>query len=161
MSVLALPVLSGAALPMGVVIGKPLSVMPATSSNREPMFTSDSVDDWRLPSKHAAFNGMNVRRPFCGKWDAYQPAIDDAVTRVGAGLTEEIDRLNSESLEDDLQAAVGRLLNTAALPTPLSEQIQSDACSIGSAVGAMCASSQVLEVKLEIFGQSVCKRWHR
>ena len=43
---------------MGVVIGKPLSVMPSTSSNREPMFTSDSVDDWRLPSKHAAFNGM-------------------------------------------------------------------------------------------------------
>ena len=66
----------------------------------------------------------------------------------------------SDSVAAELDAAVGALLIKAALPAPLSHQIYRDACSIGRAVAAMCASTRALEVRLEVAGANSCARWH-
>ena len=79
--------------------------------------------------------------------------------RIGRGLSAVIE-LSSDTLRADVEASVAKLLAKAALPTPLSEQIRSDACSIGCAVGSMCASARALEVSLQIFGEKVCTKMH-
>lgn len=60
-----------------------------------------------------------------------------------------------------MHTSVEQLLSTAGLPDGLSKQIFCDALSIGKSVGALCPSARELEVKLEIFGENSCKRWHQ
>ena len=131
------------------------------TSDCEPLFVSDTVDSWKQRELHSCHNGLVVKRPFNGMWDSYQDAIDDEMLRerIGGGLDAEVE-LRTENLRGDLQAAVGTLLATAALPSPLSEQIESDACSIGCAVGSMCASARALELRLQLFGENVCTKMH-
>ena len=134
-----------------------LSILPDV----EPLFVSDSVDSWLQREQHLAHNGLMVKRPFNGIWDSYQAAVDEAEMRIGrgGGLSAVIE-LSSDTLRADVEASVAKLLAKAALPTPLSEQIRSDACSIGCAVGSMCASARALEVSLQIFGEKVCTKMH-
>ena len=133
---------------------------PTFFADRDPLFTSESVDHWTQPETHSDFNGLVVPRPLNGIWDVHQSAIDAALSRIGNGLAAEVD-LHSKTLAADLEAAVRNVLTDAALPAPLSEQIQSDALSVGAATAAMCAdTARAIEVKLEIFGESICKRWH-
>lgn len=136
------------------------AAMSMLSSDRQPLFETDTVDAWRQHELHTDHNGLLVKRPFSGMWDAIQPAIDGACEWIGFGLTEEV-HLGSENLSADIQAAVNKLLTKAALPTPISEQIRSDALSVGHTVSSLCASSRLIEIKLEIFGESICSRWHR
>lgn len=131
-------------------------------SDSEPLFVSDSVESWTQRELHSAHNALLVKRPFNGTWDSYEAAINDAEVRIaqtGRGLATEIE-LSSEDLTADLEASIRKILATAALPTPLSEQIQRDACRIGCAVGSMCASARALEVGLQIFGENVCTKMH-
>ena len=134
----------------------------APPSDHDPLLASQTVETWGTPELHSCHNGLVVKRPFGGKWDSYQSVIDDLDARIGLGLCEkvELDFLTSDDLTADMHAAVGKLLTTAALPTPLSEQIRSDACSIALAVASMCASASSIDIKLEVFGEGVCKKWH-
>ena len=141
------------------LMATPTTVAKA-ASDRVPLFVSDTVDVWPQKQLHADNNGMVVKRGLVGTWDSHQVAIDDAVERIGRGLVEEVDRSSKLSLEAGVKAAVARMLHAAALPTPLSEQIGRDAESIGIAVGTMCDASAQLEIKLEIFGESICSKWH-
>ena len=157
--------------PTGVGAGLPVaSVLPRAKESTftvstdlcEPLFVSATVDDWKHQELHARYNGLVVKRPFHGVWNPQQSAIDEALENVsfGGGLKAEVS-LSSATLNADLDDAVSKLLVTAALPTLLSEQIQRDACSIGRAVASMCPTARVLNVRLELFGESICSRWHR
>lgn len=147
-------------------IGDP-SRSPTTVSDalvaHSPLFVTPDLDGWLgPPSSHASHNGLLVQRPFLGQWDAYQADIDAADARecLEMGIIAQVKV--SDNFANELQAAIGGILTRAALPPLLSKQIFSDACHIGRALAAMtCTSAGVLEVKLEVAGANICKRWHQ
>jgi hypothetical protein len=59
------------------------------------------------------------------------------------------------------EQTVHGLLNSASLPAKLSDQLREDACTMGKIWGKLCPEARELEVKLEIFGENTCARWHQ
>ena len=55
---------------------------------------------------------------------------------------------------------VDKLLVTAGLPDDLGRQIQEDACALGRVWKEICPEVRELDVKLELFGENTCSRWH-
>jgi hypothetical protein len=111
-----------------------------------------------------AHNGLVVHRPFNGAWDQFIREIDEARPRFGdhQSICETVMNGGSpKQLRARLHARASRLVAAAGLPETLSKQILADAISIGSAVGTLCPCSRQLELKLEIFGENICSRWHR
>ena len=112
---------------------------PGPSSPSALYVTSD-LAGWRHVSRHADHNGLLVKRPFHGKWDAYQPDIDACTARFDLNkhpsLVARVECQPSDNLAARLEAAAGELLTAAALPFSLSQQIFGDARSIGLAVAA-------------------------
>lgn len=127
-----------------------------------PLFVTDSLSNWRSPEGNA-HKGLLVRRTFDVPWDGFQYEIDEACSRFGRtlGLTSKVANDGDEALPDRLLDSINGILATAELPKALSGQIQRDAVSIGSSVGALCPTARELELKLEIFGENVCARWHK
>ena len=126
---------------------------------RDALFRSESVDAWRQAAAHEHHNGLLVQRSFDGAWDVHQAAIDNALSRMGVlGLAAELDVPNVTTAE--VEYCMGRMLATAALPRLLSEQIRRDACQIAPALAAMVPWAKTLELKLELFGETGCPRWH-
>lgn len=135
-----------------------METAPLLKGHEPFLFTSGSVDCWKQ-NTHQHHNGLLVERPFNGKWDSYQAAIDSALCRIGnEGLAADL-AVKSVNVEK-VEVSIGTLIAVAKLPTPLSEQIRRDACMIAPAVASMCPWARVLEVKLELFGESGCPRWH-
>ena len=102
-----------------------------------------------------------VKRPSHGRWDCYQSIIDEAAeARFGNARTLSTEALNGDPVH--VRKQIGLLLEKAALPADLSQQIARDACNLGAVLGAMCGTlTRVLEIKLEVFGENSCNRWHR
>lgn len=100
-----------------------------------------------------------------GAFEDYHADIDDVglsgrwgkASTLGTSVQNGSPRLLSERL----QASVAALLDEAALPEKLAEQIRDDACNIGVFVGRMCSFARTLDVKLEVFGENSCRRWHQ
>lgn len=155
----------------------------ATAFNMRPahstaLFVTDSLDGWLKPESHK-YKGLLLRRTINawddGKIDGFG-GIALAGSRIGGGstlrttvelkrnfetrLSESVDELES-NLETRLSESVDELLGVASLPEALSEQIRSDACSIGCTVGSMCPTARELELNLEIIGENTCARWHK
>jgi len=128
------------------------------------LFVSDSLNGWFKPESRE-HKGLLVSRTI-GAWDDRQidgfGGVNLAGARIGGLQHLKAIVVNSD---DDLSArlleSVGNLLAVAALPESLSDQIRSDACSIGCAAGAMCPSARELELNLEIVGENTCARWHK
>lgn len=134
--------------------------MQASDIHHEPLCITESLEDWKSPEAHSGMNGLLVKRPLEWGWDAHARAIDAAQARfsVGAVLSS---RFSVGIGSPALRAAVRMLLTTAALPAPISEQIELDVEKIVPAVAAMCPSARSLELKLEIIGENTCSRWHQ
>lgn len=132
------------------------------SKNRAALFVADTVDDWARPES-LKYNGLLVKRPFHGKWDVFARDIDLAVPRFGfeSALTAEVENGTPKLLAARLCESVSALLATADLPPLLSKQILSDALSMGCTLGSMCESARKIDIKLEIFGNNTCARWHQ
>ena len=129
-------------------------------STDETIFSTDTLDGWLQPeSSHYA--GLMVKRPSHGRWDCYQSIIDEAAeARFGNARTLSTEALNGDPVH--VRKQIGLLLEKAALPADLSQQIACDACNLGAVLGAMCGTlTRVLEIKLEVFGENSCNRWHR
>lgn len=145
----------------------PNSHSAGLSATRSALFITSDLDGWRHASRHAAHNGLLMKRPFHGRWDACQPAIDACLARFDLDQHPSmVTRVPCHGRGDALlaaalEAAVGELLAHAALPAALSQQMLSDACAMGGAVAAMCASRRALEVRLEVAGENACRRWHQ
>ena len=152
------------------------------------LFVAQTINEWASPQGFEC-NGLLLKRPFNGKWDIYQADIDEAATRWGQeqalitqvtnggtkrqlcarmrrrlrtttpsfARTQLIPRFVSAGLRNRVSA----LLAQAALPAQLCDQLLDDACTMGSVVGDMCPAARTLEVKLEIFGENTCSRWHK
>ena len=56
---------------------------------------------------------------------------------------------------------MGALLAVADFPPPLTEQLMNDALLMGKAMQAVCPTAEKFDVKLEIFGENTCSRWHQ
>jgi len=136
----------------------PNVVAPADAGPADALFTADDTSSWAC-AESLQFDGYLVKRPFEGKWDDLQSDIDDACSRFEAGralgVTVAIESPRQFSL------AIDRLLAIAALPAPLGHQIHEDACALCHAWTEMCPEIQQLSVKLELFGENTCARWHR
>lgn len=117
-------------------------------------------------SSHVQYQGLLVRRPqLCSHWDM-QADIDDASNSgrfgtKGEKIAKDVMNGERQKLLNSLQVAADEVLAQAALPANLSQQINTDICSIGLVAGQMCPLSSKLQVKLEILGDNVCSRWHQ
>ena len=60
-----------------------------------------------------------------------------------------------------LKEPLDALLAEAALPAVISRQLRSDACTMSEVVASLCPSATKLDVKIEIFGENSCSRWHQ
>jgi len=138
------------------------AVQQSRAIRHAALFVAESVDEWVRPQS-LAHNGLLVKRPFDGKWDALARDIDDSASRIGEteGLTCKVENGSPGLLSARLRDSVRQLLAVADLPPPLSEQIISDAQVMGVAFGSMCPTARQLEVKLEIIGRNTCARWHQ
>ena len=128
------------------------------------VYESDSLAGWLRPEA-ADYDGLLVKRPFDGAWDRYARDVDEARTRWansalpghGEGLLVQA----SGTSPRQFSLAVDKLLEAAALPSPLSTQIHRDACSLADTWRQMCPQLEHLHVQLEIFGEKTCSRWHQ
>ena len=105
-----------------------------------------------------SFGGIQLAGAHFGGSNALRTTVANAWSKCSPRCTMECDRDNEMSAR--LCAAIGELLDIATLPCDLSEQIRSDALSIGCTVGRMCPSARELELALEIIGENTCARWH-
>lgn len=138
---------------------------PGPSSPSALYVTSD-LAGWRHVSRHADHNGLLVKRPFHGKWDAYQPDIDACTARFDLNkhpsLVARVECQPSDNLAARLEAAAGELLTAAALPFSLSQQIFGDARSILGSIGlAVAANLPCARVLSHTRGQAGGRRRER
>ena len=125
------------------------------ATDRAAVFVAETLDDWLLPES-SQHNGLLLKRPFAGKWDDCQPDIDDCAARF-QGTTVVI----KSSEVDQTHLALDALIAKATLPAPLSAQIREDAFALVRVWDSLCPSADAFEVKLEIFGERMCARWHQ
>ena len=127
------------------------------------LYAADSVDDWTKPES-LAHNGLLVKRPFNDMFEEYANDIDAAKPRFGheGELSKKVEVAGSvsETLAR-LREAVSDLLAVADFPPPLQEQIAKDAELMGRALTSMCPTAHALDIKMEIFGENTCARWHQ
>ena len=128
---------------------------------RPAVYQSNDLAGWTRPET-AQYGGLLVKRPFDGAWDRYSRAVDEARSRWRQdGVDSATLRAQaSGTCPRQFSLAVDKLLETAALPSPLSAQIHQDACSLGQTWSQLCPEIQQFDVHLEIFGENTCARWH-
>ena len=141
---------------------------PPAEADSSPLFISDRVEDW-LQEKSYMYDGM-LTRMSPKDWSHIQPQVDRAfnsgVFRRDASIT--LATVENSSVEKDLRArfltaayhAVEKIAATG-LPSDINRQVCSDMCTLGPVVGLLCRRSGKIDVSLNIFSTSVCKRWHR
>eukprot|EP00966_Prymnesium_polylepis_P055611 1286105-Prymnesium_polylepis.1 len=56
---------------------------------------------------------------------------------------------------------MGAILAEAQFPPALSDQILNDGVSMGLTLGSIFPTAREIEIKLEIFGENTCARWHQ
>ena len=138
---------------------------------RVAAFISDTPEGWLQPTS-LQHGGLLAKRPFQGRFDEFDSHIDEAAERFemfareGAALSATVVLHDGrggvdEDFSTKLQDPVEALLARAALPEALNQQIRSDACTMGKAVSSLCLSARKLSIKLEIFGDNSCSRWHQ
>ena len=139
------------------------AIQLATGHSAPPaLFVTDSLKDWLRPESRE-HKGLLVSRTMDCAWDEREMDGLGGLSIGGARLRTSVE--NCHCCSDDLPArlhdSISKLLTEAgSLPESLREQIRSDACSIGSTVGAMCPTARELELVLEVFGENTCARWH-
>lgn len=128
------------------------------------VYTADALEGW-LNIESYSHAGLRTKRNLKGVFEDSQADIDSVgmLERWGRAGTLSTSVMNGSprQLSRRLQAAVTSLLEEAVLPERLSTQIRDDACNVGILVGRMCGFARTLEVKLEIFGENSCRRWHQ
>lgn len=141
---------------LGVLGPKLWTLLQWSGTGATPaLYIANDLSQWTSPES-TMFDGLVVKRPFVGKWDALQCDIDAACSRWGQGLG-----ITASSESRQFSAKVHTLLDTAGLPHELSLQLHEDACALGHVWKELCPDVQQFKVKLEIFGENTCQRWHR
>lgn len=137
----------------------PLS-KPAWPDRPALFVASKSIDEWALPET-LVYSGLLLRRPFDGKFDSMQAAIDEAAESKRFGESQALTAVASNKSPRLFEQTVNGLLDRASFPAKLSDQVRKDACTMGKIWGELCPEARELEVKLEIFGENTCARWHQ
>ena len=146
------------------------SAMPTIASGQydapadlPPLFAAKSIDEWMKPES-LAHNGLLVNRAFDGKWEKYANDLDAAKPRFGDQGELSAVVATGGSLRvtlNKLRSVVTKLLAVADLPPPLAQQILEDALVMGRALAAACPTAREYSVKMEVFGENICARWHQ
>ena len=126
------------------------------------VYVSTDLKGW-LNKEASNYKGLVVPRPFRGKYNQFIGCVDEALDRLSNKyeLAATINVPDDESqLSKQLINAIDDLLTKAQLPESLCEQVRSDTSHLGCTVASLCPSSKSLAVKLEIFGENTCSRWH-
>uniref|UniRef100_A0A6U6DZC1 Fe2OG dioxygenase domain-containing protein n=1 Tax=Odontella aurita TaxID=265563 RepID=A0A6U6DZC1_9STRA len=129
-------------------------------SERPALFVADSLDDW-VKNEGLGHKGLLAKRPFSGAWDKFDRDIEASYSHIGEDRKLNARVAVNERLRENLLATTDKLLDAARLPKSLCEQMRSDACSLGCTVSKLCPSIRALDVKIEIFGEHTCSRWHQ
>lgn len=126
------------------------------------------VQDW-LHEECNDYRSMRVIR--APEWGEVQQQVDGLAGSQAFGPEESIEEkvqiaraAGSEDLAAALQAKAASLVGhavNAGLPEGLGQQIQLDIVEVGMVVAELLPAAQELKVKLELMGESVCKRWHQ
>ena len=128
-----------------------------------PVFVCDKPETWLQPQS-SQYSGLLAKRPFPGRFDPYRAAIDDALERFGDNAQLKT-TVHHNGVQGDvltnLQEPLDELLAEAALPAVVSGQLRRDACTMSEVVASLCPSATQLDVKVEIFGENSCSRWHQ
>ena len=128
-----------------------------------PVFVCDKPEQWLQPQS-SQYSGLLAKRPFPGRFDPYRAAIDDALERFGDNAQLKT-TVHHNGVQGDvltnLQEPLDELLAEAALPAVVSGQLRRDACTMSEVVASLCPSATQLDVKVEIFGENSCSRWHQ
>lgn len=161
------PTAGKGAVQKAVAILEPKSIPSPAKLDQErgACLVADTLEGWMQP-EHLEYNGLLVKRPFGGQWDDFQGSIDELFARFGnhdlpKKFTGSVRNGKPEDLERWLWSCISGILSEAALPAQLSKQIEDDACAIGKVVGALCPFAPEVTLKLEIFADNICRRWHQ
>ena len=131
---------------------------PRVCSDKPALFVADRLEQWNDPES-LEYSGLVLRRPFGGQWDAFQTDIDQARERFG--ISQSLVACAPNNSAKQFALCVDQLLATASLPRKLAGQIREDACSLGRVWQTLYPKARELDVKLEIFGENTCARWHQ
>lgn len=131
------------------------SLPSVATDSSDAVFIADRLDDWMLPES-SRYGGLLSKRAFNGRWDAFQSSVDECALRFQAKA------IRTSRGSPTLSLSLDKLLDAATeLPAPLSSQIHEDACSLIRIWESLCPTAEEFEVKLEIFGERMCARWHQ
>ena len=113
----------------------------------------------RVQGDDGEYHDLHTPERYKGKLmkrHSLQPRFGPRLTFIRQQITLE----GPDAWPADLLDGIASLCREVALPAPLSQQIQIDAFSIASVLGALHADRE-LEVKLEVCGEDRCIRWHQ
>ena len=136
---------------LATTVGKLAAIRAAQSAVR----VTAMLAAWLQPES-TRHSGLLVRRPLGGRFDGH---LDEACSLKK--VSTKVVRDDVHDLSSALSEHADRLLARAALPAPLAEQIRGDACSLGEIVVSLCPSAREILLKLEMFGENTCARWHK
>eukprot|EP00966_Prymnesium_polylepis_P306945 7092975-Prymnesium_polylepis.1 len=115
-----------AALPMAFPLKAAAALQPSLKPSTH-LFVANSLDDWKA-RQALDHNGLLVKRQPCVQWRALRDTVDQALERFGrnGGVKTEVANGIEQELCERLDLSVRELLQRAALPAAISEQIYAD-----------------------------------
>jgi len=138
----------------------PYSKMPVPEPGE--MFTCTSLGQWDTPEAEEC-QGLRVARnvdPL--RWQSVADQLFNEISETVEGTIQRrvINlRAPEEVLQERFQAAA--LEVSSGLPTTLAKLVRADAQAIAEAMHKMLPDGLQMDMKLELFAESVCSRWHQ
>jgi len=124
-----------------------------------PMFTSTSLQEWNTPKAHE-YPGVRVSRTIDPmRW---QHVADDLYAQRGnteGSLFKKLIDLRAPEVDAVISETASKA--SRLLPTELAELVSADCEALVEIVRELIPQAAQLLVKLELFGESVCSRWHQ
>lgn len=158
---------AGLAFELEPLVAAPLDEGPR--SDTSTVLVCSSVQDWLL-EECDAYRCMHVPRPLA--WGDVQQHVDILASAGPFGrqeiLSETVKVAGAGGYAPQIAAKFSdkarrlvRKVPGPGLPEGLSEQIHLDIVEVGTALAQMLPDAEEVIVKLEVFGEKCCSRWHR
>jgi len=156
------------ATPFGGQEASTPKLQPSTEKKAKDDLTvlnCDSVQQWHSPESDK-YQGLRVER----KIDPlqWQFVADELTQKVDFTQEDslhlesiELDGLSGEALQQRIQQVAHAVSHCRSLPPALEKLVYQDVLDLASATQKLVPQGKELIVKLELFGPSVCVRWHR
>ena len=131
-------------------------------------FASDKLEGWLVPQSQN-HNCLRAKRPFNGCYDNYAKIVDDALANRFEDLRVNVQfpaaprgrSISVQDMEAVLNEPLDGMCKKAALPDDITQQIRSDAIHLSTTVSALCPTATKFTIRLQIFGENCCSRFHQ